>query len=189
MKSARLEFLLGVLVVIGLGYFGFKYFGRPAGGQTCSPMTLSPEVKAYIDSKLSAPAAVGGDLATLNARLAEFETKFKTIDKDFYLKADSIIETRRIAISARVREHRQSVAEVSAAVRDAELRRLRLETATTCAGVSKVYTKPRPDRAKAPLISAPADNSLPATEKEKTDALDPLDSLSPSKGSGDNDGK
>lgn len=137
LKSERLEILLILLVIVGGGYFALQYFMRPSPQVMCGPLKLSPEVKAYIDQKMKDPGAAE-DLTRLNQRLADFETKFKTLDQQAYLAANEAVEKRRLFISEKVREQKLSTQQVVDAVRNAELNRLRQETALTCANVTTV---------------------------------------------------
>lgn len=110
---------------------------RPSPQVMCGPLQLSPEVKAYIDQKMKDPGTAA-DLTPLNQRLGEFEAKFKTLDPQTYLAANDAVEKRRLFISEKIREQKMSTQQVVDGIRNAELYRLRQETALTCANVTTV---------------------------------------------------
>ncbi len=167
MKTGRLEILLGILVLVGGGYFAFHYFSKPGGAVACGPVQLSPEVKAYIDQKLSGPGAASASyLAPLNTRLEEFEAKFKALDQQQYLEANALVEKRRVFIGNKIREQRTSTAEIMEHKRKGELTRLRMATAAACAGITQVRSSPRSSGGRAGEASGAAGQKFPDGEDD-----------------------
>lgn len=124
--------IIAIVITAGVTYFATSSMGGPAA--TCGPVTLSNEVKAYIDSK---PVRGGGDggpeLAKLMSRVAEMEKKLGDVDK--VNAAYDSVQKKSTIIEAAIEEQAKKQDLLLGAVRQQELTNLRNQMASICAGV------------------------------------------------------
>ena len=131
MDLGRVEILLGVLVLAGLGYLGMG-LTKGKAVDMCTPLPLSQEVKAYIDSKVAATSeGACGEIPTLITKLANLETKMGAID------AYRVTAGQREAKKTELQENTESIRTKTLAVlqkeRESEIERIKSEIGTMCA--------------------------------------------------------
>lgn len=124
--------IIAIVITAGVTYFATSSMGGPVG--SCTPVTLSNEVKAYIDNKASRSGGdVAQEIAKLMSRVAEMEKRVGDVDKvnaayESLQKKNSIIE---MAIGEQAKKQDLLLT----AVRQQELTSLRNQMASVCAGV------------------------------------------------------
>ena len=126
-----LAVLLVAVVSSGLTYLGLAQAGLIV---THGPQTITPEIKAYIDSQLKEPkAGAGTDEAKLMGRVADIEKKLGDFEKA-QLSAETLAKKSE-AIESAILEQRKKQQDLIAGARDREVVLLGQQMATVCAGV------------------------------------------------------
>jgi hypothetical protein len=127
----RLEILLGVLVLAGLGYLGVG-FTRGRTVDMCTPLPLSQEVKAYIDSKIAATSeGACGEIPTMITKLADLETKMGAIDA--YRVSVAQRETKKAEYQENSETLRTKTVALLQKERENEVNRIKNEIGSICA--------------------------------------------------------
>lgn len=127
--------LLGIIIIVTLTAGGTFYAatGMQQAGQ--GALTLTPEVKSYIDSKFATGfGSQVQDAQKVASRIAEMEAKITEIEQ---IKANfENLPPRSEAVESAVIEQRRKRDETLAMLRQNEINNLRNEIATMCAGVT-----------------------------------------------------
>jgi len=144
LRLGRIEILLVILIVCGAAYMALQYFPGGKTPQLCSPVPLSPEVKAYIDQKLAAAPANAqcGDIPTVISRVKDLEGKLVSLEKFRELREN--LEAKRENLESVSQEARRQQTDILTQLRNAELGRLRNEMAMMCSGISIRSSSPAP---------------------------------------------
>ncbi len=127
--------VLGTIIIAaitaGLTYFGTTQFTNQMSG----PVQMSPEIKTYVDAKLTGTAGNSGqELQKIVGRVAEMEAKLTEMEK---VRASyEQLAGKSELIESAIGEQRKRKEDVMAAARMAELSQLRNDIATVCAGVT-----------------------------------------------------
>jgi hypothetical protein len=136
--------IFGLILLIAQGMvLKTLYANSGRGGRAgeCEVLTLSPEVKAYIDSKLGA-ATGGGDDAQLLRRLGDLEQQAGRLD---YLRSTlTALEEAQSRLGRMSLEQPVSAAAVTASAREMELQRFRTGLDKICSGNDDSPTSSRP---------------------------------------------
>jgi hypothetical protein len=131
LRLGRLEIFLSILVIASLGWFAMG-INKGKHGDMCTPLPLSQEVKAYIDSKFTASAGGQcGEVPALVAKLADLETKLGGIDT--YRMAITEREARRLELVTQSDNLRDKSAELLKKERESEIAKLKAQIGGICA--------------------------------------------------------
>jgi hypothetical protein len=126
----RLETFLALIVVGALGYVGYGMVSAKPGG-TCSPVSLSQEVKAYIDSKV---VASGGsqcsEIPKLVAKLADLQTKIGGIEQ--YRTNKSMKDAKYQQLAEATAEFQAKAQRILAAARASEVENIKRDITNVC---------------------------------------------------------
>lgn len=127
--------LLGIIVIITLTAGGTFYATSGMQQAAHGALTLTPEVKSYIDSKFATGfGSQVQDAQKVASRIAEMEAKITEIEQ---IKANfENLPARSEAVESAVIEQRRKREENLAMLRQNEINNLRNEIATMCAGVT-----------------------------------------------------
>lgn len=120
-----------ILVTAGATYFGIDQFG----GQNSGPLLMSPEVKTYIDAKLTGGISNSGqELQKIMGRVVEMEAKLLEMEK---VRASyEQLAGKSELIESAIGDQRKRKEDIMAAARIAEMAQIRNDIATVCAGVT-----------------------------------------------------
>jgi hypothetical protein len=164
-----IEIVIGVVLVSGLTWLGLTFFGHHGGGEACTSVSLSPEVKAYIDTKLSGGGGDScADLPKLISKVGELENKMGAVE--VFRTSLKAMNERREQLEESILRARNSTAQLMNQTRLGELHRLKTEVLQTCSsGGSSVGVLKSSGSGKNQSPSPSIFNNLPAgTGDEKT---------------------
>ncbi len=127
--------LLGIIVIVAVTAGGTFYATTGMHQAASGPLTLTPEVKSYIDSKFATGfGSQVQDSQKVTARIAEMEAKIAEIER---IKANyESLPARSESLESALVEQRRKRDENIAMIRQNEINNLRNEIATMCAGVT-----------------------------------------------------
>lgn len=134
MNLGRVEVFLILVILLGGGWLGSRYLFSGESAAACGPIALSPEVKAYIDSRLATMPPTAADIDKAQGRITDLEKRIGGLDQFRQMRQQ--IEEQRQQVEQLLTKRHQDERSLLDGIRVAELSRLRREAMTMCAGVT-----------------------------------------------------
>lgn len=135
MTIGKLEIFLMLVLIAGSAWMGAQYLPLGGGIGSCTPIPLTPEVKAYVDAKIAAGNGPQcGEIPKVISRVAELEGRMGDLEK--YRKMREEVEEKRQELEQAIAEQRMEQNQVLAKVRAAEVDNLKKEVGRICAGIT-----------------------------------------------------